>query len=404
MSKMYRHAALLALFSLGCVDTSPRDDLTAAPTPDGGRSQDAPAPFARPGHDALGDLAIAVPPPGGGMRDLPASDLVKDMIPGWNLGNAMDAVGGERAWGNPPTTQPMIQAVVAAGFRGIRIPVTWRQHFGAAPDYRIDPTWLARVQTIVDWTLAAGAYAIINLHHDGGGDSAQGAWIRGLSTDYAGVMTQYLALWEQIATYFQDYPDRLIFESMNEVGFDDLKVNGQVSPAAYDLLNALNAEFTTLVRGTGGNNGQRHLLLAGYYTDIDQSIRGVVLPADPRAILSLHYYTPYQFAINGSPSTWGSPTEIATLRGQFAKVKTAFIDRGIPVILGEFGADRKTELASRIFWVEWVAKAACDLGAAPFLWDAGDEFNRATLAFRNPGLVQAILRACGGADYTPVKG
>jgi len=298
----------------------------------------------------------------------------------------------------------MIQTVVAAGFKAIRIPVTWRQHVGAGPDYAIDPVWLARVKTIVDWTLEAGAYAIINLHHDGGTDYTKGAWLRKASTDYVGVMTQYLALWNQIAAYFQDYPDRLVFESMNEVGFDDLNVNGQPSPAAFRLLNGINSDFVRLVRGSGGNNGQRHLLIAGYNTDIDQSVRGVILPADPRCILSLHYYTPYQFAINGNPTTWGSATEIATLQGQFAKVKTNFIDKGIPVILGEFGAVKKTETTSRVFWAEWVSKAACDLGAAPYFWDAGDEFNRTTLVFRTTGLVAAIVRACSGVAYTPVKG
>jgi endoglucanase len=128
------------------------------------------------------------------------------------------------------------------------------------------------------------------------------------------------------------------------------------------------------------------------------------MPADGRCILSLHYYTPSKFCINGNAATWGSAAEIGTLQGQFAKVKSNFIDSGIPVIVGEFGAVKTTEAPSRVFWSEWVAKAACDLGAAPYLWDNGDELDRNALVFRTPGLVDALLRACGGASYTPAQG
>jgi endoglucanase len=408
MRKSTRYSFLIPALLSGCVDTGPRK-VTGPDAADAGQGRDTPSLIDRLGGEARGDLPVAVPPSGSDMRDITTAALVREMSPGWNLGNTLDAVGGETAWGNPVTTQAMIQAVVQSGFKAIRIPVTWRQHHGGAPDFTIDPVWMARVRTVVDYALTAGAYAVINLHHDGGGDTAQGAWIRKASTDFDGVMTQYLALWEQIATYFRNYPDRLVLESMNEVGFDDLKVNGAVSQAAYDLLNTLNYEFVSLVRASGGNNGQRHLLLAGYYTDIDQSIKGVTMPADSRCIMSLHYYTPSRFAINGtlingSPATWGSATEISTLQNQFAKVKTNFTDKGIPVIVGEFGAVKTTEASSRVFWAEWVAKAACDLGAAPYFWDNGEEFNRATLAFRTPSLVEALTRACAGIAYTPSKG
>jgi endoglucanase len=339
-----------------------------------------------------------------GMRTLTSMELVREMGIGWNLGNTLDAVGGETAWGNPPTTQEMIAAIAAAGFRSMRIPVTWRQHFGPAPDYPIDPAWLDRVQQIVDWAHGAGLYVILNMHHDGGTDFDKGAWIRLASTDPEGISAQYRALWTQIAARFRDYDDRLVLESMNEVGFDDLNVNGQPSAAAYNLLNRLNREFVDLIRGAGGNHRYRHLLVAGYNTDFDLSIRGVVMPRDTRCILSLHYYTPYQFAINGKPTTWGSPAEVATLVKQFAKVKASFIDRGIPVILGEYGAVRKTEAASRVYWVECVAKVAVDHGIAPFFWDPGNEFDRRTFTWRTPGLLEALKRAGSGLAYVPTKG
>jgi endoglucanase len=353
------------------------------------------------GGAATGGTATGGGSSGGGMRDITSVELVKDMGIGWNLGNTLDALGGETAWGNPTTTQAMIQAIASAGFSSIRIPITWRRHFGAAPGYTINATWMNRVQQIVDWSLAAGLYAIINMHHDGGGDIAQGAWIRNASTNYTGVIQEYKALWGQIALRFQSYPDRLIFESMNEVGFDDL-----APQAAYDLLNHINGEFVTLVRASGGNNGQRHLLLAGYWTDIDESIRGVVMPGDSRCILSLHYYTPSTFCIDGDPTTWGSAAEILTLRTQFAKVKTNFLDQGIPVILGEYGVVTTTEAASRVHWIEYLGKTAYDYGIAPYLWDPGSSgglFNRTSLTWP-AGLLEALQQASSGQSYTITKG
>jgi endoglucanase len=129
------------------------------------------------------------------------------------------------------------------------------------------------------------------------------------------------------------------------------------------------------------------------------------MPHDTRCILSLHYYTPYQFAIDGKPNTWGSPTEVATLVKQLTKVKTNFIDKGIPVILGEYSANAyKTEAASRIYWTECVAKVSLDNGIAPYLWDDGGELNRRLLTWRTPGLLEALQRAGSGVTYVPTKG
>jgi endoglucanase len=145
--------------------------------------------------------------------------------------------------------------------------------------------------------------------------------------------------------------------------------------------------------------------MAGYVTDFARS-RGVTLP-DERSLLSLHYYSPFQFAIFGDPPTWGSPQEIANLQADFARAKADFVDRGIPVILGEFGAPRTTEDASRVFWLEHVAKSAYEFGVAPFLWDGpgeGGELDRLTLDWRTPGILSAFARVASGADYTVTFG
>jgi endoglucanase len=327
--------------------------------------------------------------------------LVKDMGLGWNLGNTLDSYpGGETSWGNPLTTQAMIQTIANSGFKSIRIPVTWMNHFGGAPGYVIDATWMSRVKQIVDWAMGAGMYAIINLHHDG---YVTDGWIEGAATNPTGVIAEYQAVWGQIAKEFSGYSDYLVFESMNEVGFHSLEnADGTPTQAALDLLNRLNGTFVTLVRASGGNNGQRHLLLAGYWTDIPRST-GVLMP-DSRCILSVHYYSPYQFALNANPNTWGSTAEVNSLLADFAKVKTNFIDKGIPVILGEYGTSSKTEVASRLYWYEYIVKTCTGYGVGTYLWDAGQEFNRNTLTWPTPGILDALKRASSGQDYTIVKG
>ena len=208
------------------------------------------------------------------MRDISSMSLVGEMKIGWNLGNTLDVCAADRdgdgkvnespengvvdetLWGNLPATQELFDKLKADGVNAVRIPVTWRDHLGKAPEYKIDAQWLDRVQEVVDYAYSIGMYVIINVHHDGGGDPAFGAWIRNASTDYDGVIEKYNAVWTQIADRFQNYSDYLIFESMNEVGFEDVDKS-----KAFTLLNDMNQEFVDLIRASGGNNEKRHLLI-----------------------------------------------------------------------------------------------------------------------------------------------
>ena len=150
-----------------------------------------------------------------------AVDFVKDMGVGWNLGNSLDAYkdgkGNETAWGNPYITKELIRAVQDAGFRTIRIPVTYMGQIGAAPDYTIDEKWLDRVQVVVDVALETGMYVIINIHHDGNNDMENGAWIDISQPDQTQMQEKFKAVWTQIAEKFKGYDEHLIFESMNEI-------------------------------------------------------------------------------------------------------------------------------------------------------------------------------------------
>jgi len=378
-------------------------------TPPGARNGGGPAPATVPKT-----RATAAPSLGDFSRNSP--ELVAKLRIGWNLGNSLDAPDSETAWGNPPANQEIFTAAAKAGFKVVRIPVTWSKHLGPGPDYVIEPSWLLRVEEVVGYARAAGLYAIINLHHDGA-DGMQGvAWLNlkdgaGQTTEEndAQVRAQFIAVWKQIAKYFANAGEELIFESMNEVhdGY------GKPDPRHFAVVNQLNQEFVSLVRASGGNNGKRHLLVPGYNTNIDHTLEGFELPSDTisaRLILSVHYYDPYLFALMAKTNTWGKNAPGSDDWGQedfvvkqFDKLKARYVDKGIPVIIGEYGAVHQEDFQEyRRYYMEYVTKAAVDRGLLPIYWDNGGRnsggdgfalFERSDSTVFQPKILAAIMRA-----------
>ncbi|WP_295207935.1 glycoside hydrolase family 5 protein [Ruminococcus sp.] len=342
------------------------------------------------------------------MRDITSMDLVKEMKLGWNLGNSLDVCNADRdgdgqvdensaevdetLWGNVKTTPEMFDQLKKDGFNAVRIPVTWRDHL--SDDYTIDEDWLNRVEEVVDYAYDRDFYVIINVHHDGGGDPDFGAWIRTEAVeDYDKFIEKYNKIWTQIAKRFENYSDKLIFESMNEVGFDDLGTN-----QAYELLNKINQDFVDLIRKQGGNNPERHLLIAGYWTDIDKTCSKLFkMPDDPenRCIVSVHYYTPWEFCVCTNQHNWGSDDEVKTMENNVNKLKTNFIDNNIPVIVGEYGNCKGNDETDRVRFDELFTKLTYEIGVAAFLWDDGGVFDRTNLTWQSEGLVEALNGAIG---------
>lgn len=345
----------------------------------------------------------------GEMRDITSMELTSEMTVGWNLGNCLDVCIADRdgdgmvnetpengavdetLWGNAKATPELFDIMKSEGVNAVRIPVTWRDHLGEAPDYKIDEEWLSRVNEVVDYAISRDMYAIINIHHDGGDDAKFGAWVRNAAKDYDGFNEKYTALWNQICERFKDYPDKLIFESANEIGFDNLSKN-----EAYELLNKINSRFVEIVRTSGGNNDKRHLLIAGYWTDISETCDSrFVLPDDPagRLIVSVHYYTPWQFCITGDIKTWGSDSDISELNNKMSLLKRNFIDNGIPVLIGEYGFAGTTSPQSQIKFSAAVTKTCHEMGIPCFLWDDGGIINRENFLWRNPDLMAGIRKS-----------
>lgn len=357
----------------------------------------------------------------GKMRNITSQQLVEDMTFGWNLGNTLDVCQADRdgdgkinehveagekvdetLWGNPKATKELFTSLKKNGVNAVRIPVTWRDHMDS--DGNIDREWMDRVQQVVDYAYSQGMYVIINVHHDGGGDPKFGAWIiKESQKDYNTFLKKYKNVWKQIAERFKNYSDYLIFESMNEVGFDTLYNKNKAD--AYNLINKINQDFVDIIRATGGNNAKRHLLIAGYYTDIERTCDSLYKMPDDKAgrcILSVHYYTPWDFCTCDRKHTWGTNSEVRQMETLIGKMKKNFVDKGIPVIIGEYAASG-SDLSSCIFFIEKLNKLCSDYGIATFIWDSGRQVNRKTYKWRTPQYLEALKRATSGKDYEVVK-
>lgn len=357
----------------------------------------------------------------GKMRNITSQQLVEDMTFGWNLGNTLDVCQADRdgdgkinehveagekvdetLWGNPKATKELFTSLKKNGVNAVRIPVTWRDHMDS--NGNIDREWMDRVQQVVDYAYSQGMYVIINVHHDGGGDPKFGAWIIEESQkDYNTFLKKYKNIWKQIAERFKNYSDYLIFESMNEVGFDTLYNKNKAD--AYNLINKINQDFVDIIRATGGNNAKRHLLIAGYYTDIEHTCDSLYKMPDDKAgrcILSVHYYTPWDFCTCDRKHTWGTNSEVRQMETLIGKMKKNFVDKGIPVIIGEYAASG-SDLSSCIFFIEKLNKLCSDYGIATFIWDSGSQVNRKTYKWRTPQYLEALKRATSGKDYEVVK-
>ncbi len=352
------------------------------------------------------------------MRDISTVEVVKEMGFGINLGNTMESCGDwipssnvsnyETAWGSPIITQPTIQGYADAGFGVLRIPVAWSNMMIDDGNYTIHPDYIARVKEIVDWTLDTGMYAIINIHWDNG-------WISKFPENKEESMRRYKLMWTQIADIFKDYDDKLMFESQNEaLGWESMwnrwsGVEGEEKEASYNLVNEINQAFVDVVRSSGGNNPERHLLISGYNTDIQLTTDPLFkMPNDPagRMAVSVHYYTPSTLCLleedaewGKAKTTWGSEEDYAQLNGDIKMLKERFTDNGIPVIVGEYGCygkNKAREVCEQ--WMLDVSSGMYEIGACPVLWDtAGNEFNRYDGSMRNPDFIAKLVAPSASA-------
>ena len=325
-----------------------------------------------------------------------AVEMAQQLGMGWNLGNQMDAqkdgVASETAWGNPVVTQALFDKLANAGIKTVRIPVTWLGHIGDAPGYTINKAWLDRVEQLVGYAEKAGLNAIINIHHDGA-DSRHWLDIKGAAEN----------------------PEINAVSICSDGG------------KQYRTLNEWNQAFVDTVRATGGNNADRYLAVPSYCTNPDNAVDGSFkLPqdsADNRLIVAVHYYAPVDYSLNDKFKEWGhTGTDVDTwgdetsLLETFGKLKSMYVDKGIPVYIGEMGCVRRdNERAEKFrrYYLEYVCKAARDHNLAPIYWDNGyggtgreqsGLFDRTTGEYLNNGgdIMSTMVKAVttDDPDYT----
>ncbi|MDE5588391.1 MAG: cellulase family glycosylhydrolase [Acetatifactor sp.] len=340
----------------------------------------------------------------------PAANLVEDIVLGWNLGNTLDSCSGaepgkneglssETAWGNPRATQEMIDLVKDNGINAVRVPVTWYNHMDS--DYVIDEEWMDRVQEVVDYVINDDMYCIINVHHDTGANG----WLRASDTNLEENKAMFAAIWEQVSARFAGYNEHLLFEGFNEILND---TNEWVNPdsRAVEIVNELNQLFVDTVRASGGNNGERILIVNTYCAGGNSQVtKDFVLPADSAEnslVVEAHIYQPYKFTAEEYPETvmWNKESVDGYLKNMYV----SFVQKGIPVIIGEFGCADKDNDGARQAWAKYYVETCTDYGIKCFWWDNGSAyrlFNRRNLKISEVNLLGTMVAAAKGEEYVP---
>lgn len=318
-----------------------------------------------------------------------AMSIAKQMYPGWNLGNTFEGTSGkasladETGWQGTKTSQEVIDFVKSQGFRSVRIPCSWHRHMDAANV--IDPAWMTRVKEVVDYCMNANLYVVLNDHYDEG-------WIETKMDTYdesrAAIMS---TMWTQVATAFASYDERLMFAGLNEPNADN--------QTKTDNLVKYEQVFVDAVRATGANNTYRTLLVQGPSTDIDNTSKYYKsLPIDSskdRLMVEVHFYSPWNFCGMEKDESWGKMFyfwgadnhvsgsnhnanwgEEQYLKDQMKKMKTQFVDKGIPVYIGEYSClwreldehQSEHDASVRLFH-EMVVRESINNGCIPVLWD-----------------------------------
>lgn len=322
--------------------------------------------------------------------------FVANMGSGWNLGNTLDTKDKDKTrWGNPLAKKELIEAIKAKGFKTLRVPVTWQYNMGEAPDYFIEQAFLDRVEEVVNYGLDNNMYVIVNIHHDE-------EWLIPTYTELDRAKDQLSKVWTQIANQLKAYDEHLIFETFNETRLKGSAEEWKGGTAeGRDCINQFHEVAVEAIRSSGGNNSSRYILISTYAASAAQiAIDGLVLPNDRNLIVSVHNYFPYKFcqAKENFNSEWGTNDEKKAMDAEFDRLVEVFINKGIPVVMGEWGSIHHDNLDERIKHTGYYARGCISRGICPIWWDNGNpkEFgiiNRDNNQWVFPEIADAIVEA-----------
>ena len=379
-----------------------------------------------------------------------AEEAVKNMGLGWNLGNTLDSNSGdvdnmwierwtsrtpadyEKAWGQVPTTQALINMMHDAGITAIRLPVTWYPHMvktwmwvdnsskwnqeKAPMAQYMNAAWIRRVKQTVDYIINAGMYCVLNVHHDTG--AANTAWIHASMDNYNRNRELFEWLWTRIAEEFKDYDEHLIFEGYNEM-LDEKSswcfatfsypgnYNAEAANDAYDAINHYAQSFVSTVRATGSNNSTRNLMVNTYAacngdgswnTHLKDPLTKMKLPDDTtegHLMFQVHYYPNFSTLSEGKNNT----------NSLCSVLKTRLASKGAPVVIGEWGAAEDSNVRygkqNDIFlqWAKYFVGHTKANGIGTFLWmGLSDGEARSVPEFSQPDFLDAIVKGYYGDE------
>jgi endoglucanase len=318
------------------------------------------------------------------------------MAPGWNLGNSFDGSPNETSFGNPTPTQALIDAVHSAGFKTLRLPVTWTNHIGAGPAYTINAAWMSKVVQTAQWAVDAGMYVFVNTHHEADGN---GGWVTfpQSTTSAAGVAAEVTAVWGQIATAFKAFDDHLMLECFNEPN----EAGGGNTPQAQTDLNLYLEACVNAIRGTGGANATRIVMIqpvgASPIQAGIQAMQKASIINDPNLVISLHTYYPTNFGLGTTPYAWGSSSDYTKMQNSIAQQIRVWLPTQA-VFIGEWGSMGVQATTNRAAHALAYAQDTTTGGLVPIWWDNGGSgngsfalFDRKTYAQTYPTIVSGLM-------------
>jgi aryl-phospho-beta-D-glucosidase BglC (GH1 family) len=264
---------------------------------------------------------------------------------GVNLANALEAPK-EGDWG-VVLKEEYFEKIKTAGFESVRIPIRWSSHAEESAPYRIDPKFFDRIDWAADQALKRRLVAILDMHH-----------FDGIFEEPEKHEARFLALWQQIAEHYKDYPPALSFELLNEPHQN----------LTAEKWNRLLAKTLAVVRRT---NPKRLVVIGPAAWNGISELANLELPEEDRnLVVTVHYYNPFHFTHQGA--SWVGPDSQSWLGTKWTgtKAEQQAIVRDLapatiwaanhrrPLYLGEFGAYDKADLESRARWTGFVADEA----------------------------------------------
>ncbi|MEO7035627.1 MAG: glycoside hydrolase family 5 protein [Polyangiaceae bacterium] len=306
---------------------------------------------------------------GGSTEPLTPQKAAQLMAPGWNLGNSFDGSPDETSWGNPAPSKALIDGVHTAGFKTLRLPVSWTDHIGPGPSYTIDAAWLIKVKQTVQWAVDDGMYVFVNTHHEADGNAGWVSFPQSTSSATS-VATEVTAVWTQVATAFQSFNSHLMFECFNE---PNEAGGGNTSQAQTDLNLYLEA-CVHAIRGVGGSNASRIVMIqpvgASPIQAGIQAMQKASIINDPNLVISLHTYYPTNFGLSTTPYAWGSSSDYTSMRDSIVSQIRVWLPTQV-IFIGEWGSMQAQADANRAAHALAYAQDTTTAGLVPIWWDNG---------------------------------